>query len=273
MEAPSHRYFADEAGDLAVFNRRGRTIVCDAGVSTCFIVGATLVPDPVALSSRLSALRTEFIADPYFARVPSMQPHALKTARLFHAKDDVPEVRHRVFQLLRDSDLQVFCAFRRKAVVAAQLRARFATTGQRTSADVIYADLVRAIFTNRLHIAEKTHVVFARRGQTDHNVALLQAVQSAKAAFERKWRKGIDRPTTVASSTPTEEVCLQASDYYLWALQRLLERGEDRYFRYLSPAFRLIIDRDDSRRHGHGEFYTASSNPLTLERLMPVSLG
>ena len=79
-------------------------------------------------------------------------------------------------------------------------------------------------------------------------------------------RIGRDRP-------PPEAVCLQASDYYLWALQRMLERGEDRYFRYLSPAFRLIIDRDDSRRHGHGEFYTASSNPLTLERLMPVSLG
>jgi hypothetical protein len=56
----------------------------------------------------------------------------------------------------------------------------------------------------------------------------------------------------------------------LWALQRLLERGEDRYFKYLAPAFRLVIDRDDTRQQGYGEYYTASSNPLSLEKLMPV---
>ena len=60
-------------------------------------------------------------------------------------------------------------------------------------------------------------------------------------------------------------------DYYLWALQRLLERGEDRYFNLLAPAYRLVIDRDDARRAGYGEYYTATKHPLTLNALMPVT--
>ena len=200
-----------------------------------------------------------------------MQTDAGKTALLFHAKDDVPEVRREVFRLLQQAEVEVYVAFRRKRVLAAELKAHFEATGQKFGADRVYDELVTSIFTNRLHLAAHTHIVFARRGKADRNVALAGAIELAKAKFERKWRKGVDHPTAISSSTPSETVCLQAVDYYLWALQRLLERGEDRYFAYLAPAFRLVVDRDDTRRQGYGEYYTASSNPLTPERMMPVT--
>lgn len=40
------------------------------------------------------------LADPYFAGVESFRPERKKTALLFHGKDDLPEVRYRVFNLL-----------------------------------------------------------------------------------------------------------------------------------------------------------------------------
>lgn len=55
-------------------------------------------------------------------------------------------------------------------------------------------------------------------------------------------------------------------DYLLWALQRLYERGEDRYVELMWPAFRLVHDIDDTRETKYGEYYT-EKNPLTLEVL------
>lgn len=167
--------------------------------------------------------------------------------------------------------MEVFAAFRRKRLLAEQLQAHFAATGEKRGVDGVYDELVTSIFTNRLHLGEHTHIVFARRGKADRNVALAGAIELAKAKFERTWREGVDRPTSISSSTPSETACLQVIDYYLWALQRLLERGEARYVDYLAPAFRLVVDRDDTRRQGHGEYYTASTNPLTPERMMPVT--
>jgi hypothetical protein len=58
---------------------------------------------------------------------------------------------------------------------------------------------------------------------------------------------------------------LQAVDYFLWALQRLYERAEDRYWQYVWPSVRLVHDVDDTRRKEYGEYYT-QRNPLTVEK-------
>ena len=50
----------------------------------------------------------------------------------------------------------------------------------------------------------------------------------------------------------------------------MIERREDRFFKMLARAYRLVLDRDDIRRKPYGEYYTASTNQLTLEKLMPV---
>lgn len=63
---------------------------------------------------------------------------------------------------------------------------------------------------------------------------------------------------------------LQVVDYYLWALQRLLERGESRFFNFVAPAYKLILDRDDTRERPYGEYYT-SKRPLRPETMMPVT--
>ena len=100
-------------------------------------------------------------------------------------------------------------------------------------------------------------------------MALTEAIRLAKREFQGRWKKGIDRPTSIGSSVPSQNPCLQVIDYYLWALQRLIERREDRFFQVLAPAYRLVLDRDDQRRFGYGEYYT-SRNPIRLETLMPV---
>ena len=90
-------------------------------------------------------------------------------------------------------------------------------------------------------------IYFARRGKSGRQNALASAIQRAKDNFTRDTGIEVDRPTQVIPSVPSEEAGLQAIDYFLWALQRLYERGEDRYFNYLAPSYRLIRDFDDKR--------------------------
>jgi len=85
-------YFVDEAGDLTLFNKRGKIIVGSQGVSKFFMLGVADIPNPKNVHYTLNKLRAELLADPYFKNVPSMRPEASKTAISFHASKDLPKL-------------------------------------------------------------------------------------------------------------------------------------------------------------------------------------
>jgi hypothetical protein len=97
---------------------------------------------------------------------------------------------------------------------------------------------------------------------------LEQAILKAKQNFARKWGTFHDKPTVVHSGFPAEHAGLQVVDYYLWAVQRLFEVGEDRFFGAVERDFRLIMDIDDTRQKPYGAWYS-DRNPLTVEKIMP----
>ena len=94
------------------------------------------------------------------------------------------------------------------------------------------------------------------------------AIKKAQANFARAYGLPSDKPTDIRAAEPHEFGGLQVVDYYLWALQRMYERGEDRFFELLRPAYRIIMDLDDTRDREYGEWYT-DDNPLTLEKILP----
>ena len=175
-------HFVDEAGDLTLFNRKKQVVLGKEGVSNYFMVGAAFIPDPEALNEALSKLRAELLADPFLMRIPSFQPLRKKTAIAFHAKDDVPEVRIRVFNLLLQFDIKVFVAIRTKKVLVEHARTmhRF---GRRMSENEIYDDLFSRQFRTRLHLADVNEIVVARRGSRDRTKALMVALLKAQKMF------------------------------------------------------------------------------------------
>jgi len=262
-------HFIDEAGDLTLFNKRKQVVLGTEGVSNYFMVGAAFVPDPEALNQRFASLRENILRDPLLNRIPSLDPMRRKTAVVFHAKDDVPEVRYKVFSLLAGFDVQMFAVVRRKRVLVDEARLLF-RRGMRLSENEIYDDLVSRLLRNRLHLAESNAIIVARRGTRDRKNALTAAIARAQTNFAAKWGTRNFGPCEIVTAYPHEAGGLQAADYFLWALQRLYERGEDRYFAPLSKHYRIIMDLDDTRRRGYGEWYS-DSNPLTLEKLAPVT--
>lgn len=263
--SPSIRhYFVDEAGDSTLFNRRGRIIVGTEGCSRFFILGLADIPDPVTLGREMEALRARLLADPYFKGVPSMQPQARKTALAFHAKDDLPEVRREVFSLLLRHQMHFFAVVRDKLKVVEYVRQRNEREpSYRYNPNELYDYLVRRLFRDRLHKDDEYEIFFAKRGKSDRTKALLEALQAARNRFSQRWGMVSEAPIHVFPTTPSKCPGLQAADYFLWALQRLYERHEERFVALLWALVSLVHDVDGTREARYGVYYT-KKKPLTL---------
>jgi hypothetical protein len=261
---PARCYFVDEAGDSTLFDRKGQVIVGQEGCSRYFMLGVLDVPRPDELSQAMQDLRDRLVADPYYHNVPSMQPEAKKTAVFFHAKDDLPEVRREVFALLKGfAELRFYGIVTDKKRVVQYVQSRNQKdTAYRYHPNELYDFLVRRLFQDRLHKDDAYEIHFAKRGSADRTSAFQAALQAARDRFFQKWGITSQAPIQVLPTTPQTSPCLQATDYFLWALQRLYEKGEDRFLTYLWPAFRLVQDIDDQRVARYGVYYI-QKKPLT----------
>jgi hypothetical protein len=270
-QGPSKRsYFVDEAGDTVLFDAKGRVILGTEGCSRFFILGLADIPDPDALGRDSDQLRARLLADPYFKDVPSMQPQERKTALAFHAKDDLPEVRREVFNLLLRHQARFFAVVRNKSRLLDYVRQRNERdAAYRYSPNELYDYLVRRLFRDRLHQDDEYQIFFAKRGKSDRTAALLEALLAARQRFAQRWGILTEAPIHVIPATPAQVPGLQVADYFLWALQRLYERHEDRYVAFLWESFSLVHDLDDTRRASYGEYYT-KKRPLTRAALQEL---
>ncbi len=262
--------YVDEAGDPTIFgSRRGSgVIVGQEGCSKFFIIGKLEVGDPVTLSDRLPKLRHKLLADPYFTGVPSFKPEGRGTAHGFHANSDLPEVRYRVFGLLRElgAALRFHAVVADKTVIAArEMKKRETNPKARYQPNSLYNDLLRNLYAKFHHIADEYHIWIARRHKSDQSRALRRAIENAEEDFEQSF--GFRRnPARITVSDPNTVVCLQAVDYFLWAVQRFYERREPRFLDMMWPQIAEIHDLHHGRPSG--TFFTGDNRP-TLETVFP----
>jgi len=262
----SQLYFVDEAGDSVIFSKKGKIIVGNEGCSRFFMLGLLEVGDSTSLESEISQLRSDLLSDPYFKGVPSMQAKSRKTALAFHAKDDLPEVRMKVFELFRNrNDISFFAVIADKLSTLAYIQSRQSYDPKyKYAKDEVYDFLVRRLFKHRLHQSHDYKIVFAKRGNRERNRILQKQLEIARTRHENQLL--VPPKLQVKSSIPKEHAGLQAVDYYLWALQRLYERHEDRFLIPLWHHCKLVIDIHDNRRKGYGEYYD-KRNQLTWEKI------
>ncbi|MCY2930579.1 MAG: DUF3800 domain-containing protein [Planctomycetota bacterium] len=264
-------YFVDEAGDPTLFDAKGRIIVGNEGCSKYFLLGKLDVEDPGALTQGLEELRKALLADPYFKGIPSMQPAAKKTAVMFHAKDDVPEVRREVFKLLLGQKVRFYAAARDKREAAVhESRLREKEPAYRYRPNDMYDALVNRLFRRRWYRADAFRICFSKRGKSDRTVALSEAIQWAIESFERDFGMTNQAEVEITSSTPHGIGGLQAVDYFLWALQRFYEHEhtekretECRYAEMIQDLVGEIDDLDFVAEGKCGVLW-GKGRPLTL---------
>jgi len=126
--------------------------------------------------------------------------------------------------------------------------------------------LARRLFKSLLHKDGGYEIVFSKRGKSDRTAALRQALEVARERFAKQWNVTSNAPIHVSATVPAKQAGLQVVDYFTWALQRLYEKGEDRYLTYLWSAVHLVQDIDDKRKAGYGVYYT-QKKPLNAAAL------
>lgn len=258
-------FYIDEAGDLALFNKKGKMLALgEEGRSRYFMIAVAELSNPSEAASDFNGLRQDLLKDPSLRSIPSMA----KTARHFHCKDDCPAVRREVFHLLSTQDYikQISVAIRDKRVLQQKALTTFNLTGKKTSEQDVYQDLSARLLKNQLHKSQHNTIVFAHRGRTTSNKALRTAVDIAQSRFEKHWGIKGHNNHSILCTHPEEHIGLQLTDYCLWAVQRLYERQEEYWFEKIQDRFKIIMDLDDVRHRGYGEWYS-KANPLCLEKI------
>ncbi|QJD79168.1 DUF3800 domain-containing protein [Spirosoma rhododendri] len=274
----NHR-FLDEAGDTTFYGKKRVPIIGQEGVSACFMLGMVKFRQPLsALRTQVATLQNEVIADSYYADIPSIQKKAAAGGYYFHATDDIPEVRQRFYQFINTID----CSF--EAVVARKSAERYEQRYHGRE-DELYADLLAHLLKNKVHKDHRLVLTIAQRGKTTRNATLNMALQIAKERYmgaqnkrsvTERMSKGLqpfggmlfadDLKADIVFNVqnPHTDPLLNVADYFCWAIQRVFEKGEMRYYNYLREKISLVIDLDDPAA-GRGKWtnYYKPNYPLT----------
>jgi hypothetical protein len=250
-------FFVDESGDPVFYDRFGNLILGKSGVSKTLILGFIQTDDPSNIRKALSRLRDEIENDEYLKDIPSLK----KTLVAFHAKDDCPEVRERVFKLIKK------LYFTAEIIVARKIPQIFNKRHKRNENN-FYDDLIKKLFQNKLHLSKMNKIYFAVRGNKTRQKPIEEAIQRSIDSFEQRWRTKVESVFKIQPQTPSGEPCLQVIDYINWAVQRAFEKKEERFFKFIEEKIVFLVDIYDINRYPKN-FYS-QKNKFDLKKISPL---
>lgn len=255
---PGHNtFFVDESGDPTFYDANSNLIVGQSGCSPILLLGFVETQKPKTLRESVLALQRDIVTDPYFQGVPSLS----KTAVAFHAKDDLPEIRYRVFKLLATLD------FRAQVIVARKIERVFRNTFHGNEHE-FYDHLVSQLFKNVLHRFQENTIYFSKRGSRERQAPLQQAIQSGIARFEQEWNQTITTTFAIQPQIPSGEPCLSVVDYVNWAVYRAFTRGEMRYYKVIEEKVSLLVDLYDVAKYPNNWY--SRRNPFDISKITPL---
>lgn len=253
-----HRYyFVDESGDPTFYDRHGNLIVGKEGCSSLLILGFIRTNDPTPMRQAFNKLHEEIKSDSYLSGVPSMK----KSMIAFHAKDDIPEVREKVFKTITQLD------FKAQFVIGRKIERVFRKTHQ-AAPRIFYDDLTKHLFKDQLHLSEQNHIYFSKRGASKREQLLSDVIQEAVSLFEKKHHHKNTAKHEIYDQTPSGEPCLQIVDYMLWALQRAYIKKETRFLDFVQDKISFICDIYDFDRYPNN-FYS-KKNRFDITKISPL---
>ncbi len=259
-----HRYL-DEMGDTTFFGKGRELIVGDQGVSLSFGIGILKINRPIQeVRKEVAQLQADIQDDPLFNTLPSVVKRVESGGFYFHACKDTPDVRSPFLKFIRSLPCEL------EAVVARKIPPLFKKQ-HHSKENEFYADLLSHLIKRRVKRSGKLVLNIAARGSSTRDKILTEALSIANERALKKWSKEDLKSHVVFNvQTPRTEPLLNIADYLCWAVQRVFEKGETRYYDYLQQRIRLVVDLYDSANYeGYKNWYD-KKNPLTsLNKLSP----
>ncbi len=264
---PRYHRFLDECGDTTFFGKGRVPVLGQNGVSLAFGLGLVKFNIPVdEARAQVQTLAKEIEADEFFRKVLSVQKRVAAGGFYFHAKDDLPEVRERLFRWIKSNDVTL------ELVMARKIPAIFARKHNSHEKE-FYADLLSHLLKTKLKLDQRLVINVASRGSTTRQHTLDLALEKARHRFAKKHDAATECCEVVFNvQTPQTEPLLSVADYLSWAVQRVFERGETRYYDYVSERVAVVIDLYDFANYEKGRNYYTPKRPLTAaNKLGPPS--
>jgi len=268
---PTH-YYVDESGDTVLFGKHGEDLLESKKTTDFLILGRLEVANPIQLELDINALRAKLLADPLISTVPSMRPENRKTATHFHAKDDIPEVRHAVFKLLLRHELQMVAVVLEKNWLLQEVKQRqYLDPGYRykSNGHDVYDTMVWKLFDRSEEFGVARDITFAVRGNKPRTDSLRKVLDSIDASYESDLGYRPNSQTVVRSAYPKKSAGLQACDYLLWALSRFYEHEEERYLRAVWSKFARVLDLGAPAPHTSG---LPTQGGVQFDQNLPLTL-
>ena len=259
-QTKDHRYL-DEAGDLSFLSKGKRELILGKdGVSNCFILGMLKInEDPKVLREKIEALEQSIEESVLYNQIPSVVKRIKKNKYFFHCKDDHPEIRAKFFEFVSSVD----CSF--QAVVG---RKEFFYNKNKNNlvANDLYTEILSHLIKDKFKIDKKLILNIASRGSSTNYKNLQLSLKSAEERFLKTNTKDAIKTNVVFNVQDfINEPILSVVDYYCWAIQRVYERGETRFYDYLFGNISLVFDLWDIKNYKGYKNYYRGKNRLTEE--------
>lgn len=235
MEIRKYHLFFDEAGDTAFYGKGKTPIIGSDGVSKSFIMGMLRIKEPLSeVRKKVIDLQNKIANDQYFESVPSIQKKKAAHGYYLHAKDDVPEVRKMAFELINSID----CTF--NAIVGRKVYSIYEEKHNGREEE-FYADLLFHLIRESMEKNEELVLNIAKRGKCTTQNNLQKGLNKAmKELAINNSEEQNDSKIVFNVQHPTKEPLLNLSDYFCWAMQRFWEKGEIRYWDFISHKVKRV---------------------------------
>ena len=224
------------------------------------------ISDLGPIRKKVLNLQDEIINDHYLNQIPSIKKKINKGGFFFHATDDPPEVRQIFYKYIKSLNCSL------EIVVARKIISLFANKHNNRETE-FYADVLSHLLKTKLRSGQKLVLNISQKGNSTNNTNLQKALDLAMIRFEKKRPKSEIKSQVVFNvQNHRTEPLLNIADYLCWAVQRVFERGEMRYYNYIQDKISLVIDLYDSEKYHDSKNYYKKGNPLTPEnKLSPPS--
>ena len=237
MQIPNRYFFIDECGDPEFFGKGKRLLVGTQGYQPLLIMGMIETDNRKKLNKAVKEFSESILQDVLFKSIPSVK----ESNWFLHAKNDHPEVRAEFFKFLRNYEGIKF-----HAVIARKDLGIFNRKHNNNSSE-FYFDVIRKLLENHWFGEVKYHIYLAHKSKSTTE-KLINSIERAIESSNKK--KGIIEQIyyqcTIENSNFLPE--LSVVDYYLWALQRYIYKGESRFWETIEPSVGTVIDLYDNNR-------------------------
>jgi hypothetical protein len=259
---PLHTYhrFLDEAGDTTFYGKGRIPILGENGVSNAFMLGMVCFNEDLSIVRKVIVKKQKEVeTSAYYRKVPSVIKRVNKGGFYFHAKDDLAELRKEFYDLI----LSFNCTF--EAVVG-QKDIQIFERKHNSKDNEFYADLLSHLIKNNLTEHDRVVLNIAELGNSTNVHNLNTALAKAKNRFALANPAEIPK-TNVQFNIKKfkDEPLLSVVDYFCWAVQRVFEQGETRFYDYIADKTTSIVDLYNKKSGTSAAVVFNEINPLTEE--------